>query len=330
MGTKKTVSCFAIEMAFVESYSIFNYSFTDAGHNFFHRQRALAGAIRERLTGDSRSMAQDTTFSASLDAGLSGATRVYFIVGDPIAQVRSPSGVTAALRAAGRDAIVIPAHVAPADLDAFFAGVTRMQNVDGVIITVPHKFDATRYCRTLAGESAFLGATNMLRRNADGTWHGGMSDGVAMVAALRDAGCEPAGKRALLIGAGGAGSAIGHALVDAGVASLAIRDFDAARTNALASRLASLGRGAVAVADNAGAETYDIVVNASPAGMRPGDPLPIDVSRLSSTTFVGDVVTKPPVTPFIEAARARGCPTVTGTQMFGRVCDAIVDYLLKD
>ncbi|SAL12177.1 shikimate 5-dehydrogenase [Caballeronia turbans] len=275
-------------------------------------------------------MAQDTSFSASLDAGLSGATRVYFIVGDPIAQVRSPSGVTAALRAAERDAIVIPAHVAPDDLDAFFAGIARLQNCDGVIITVPHKFSATAYCKSLTDEGAFLGAVNMLKRDADGTWHGGASDGIGMVAALRDAGCEPKEKRALLIGAGGAGSAIGHALVDAGVASLAIRDFDAGRTGALASRLAALGRGAVSVADDAPAESYDLIVNASPAGMRPGDPLPIDVSRLPPTAFVGDVVTKPPLTPFIEAARARGCTTVTGTQMFGRVCDAIVAYLLKD
>jgi shikimate dehydrogenase len=275
-------------------------------------------------------MAQDTSFSASLDAGLSGATRVYFLVGDPIAQVRSPSGVTAALRAAGRDAIVIPAHVAPDDLDAFFAGIARLQNCDGVIITVPHKFSATAYCKSLTDEGAFLGAVNMLKRNADGTWHGGASDGIGMVAALRDAGCEPKEKRALLIGAGGAGSAIGHALVDAGVASLAIRDFDAGRTGALASRLAALGRGAVSVADDAPAESYDLIVNASPAGMRPGDPLPIDVSRLPPTAFVGDVVTKPPLTPFIEAARARGCTTVTGTQMFGRVCDGIVAYLLKD
>ncbi|BAN25282.1 shikimate dehydrogenase family protein [Caballeronia insecticola] len=275
-------------------------------------------------------MAQDTSFSASLDAGLSGATRAYFIVGDPIAQVRSPSGVTAALRAAGRDAIVIPAHVAPADLDAFFAGIARLQNCDGVIITVPHKFSATAFCKTLTDEGAFLGAVNMLKRNADGSWHGGASDGIGMVAALRDAGCDPAGKRALLIGAGGAGSAIGHALVEAGVSSLAIGDFDAARTAALASRLSALGRGAVSVADDAAAETYDLIVNASPAGMRAGDPLPIDVSRLPATAFVGDVVTKPPLTPFIEAARARGCTTVTGTQMFGRVCDAIVDYLLKE
>jgi shikimate dehydrogenase len=269
------------------------------------------------------------SFSASLDEGLSGATRVYFIVGDPIAQVRSPSGVTAALRAAGRDALVVPAHVAPDDLPAFFAGVASMRNVDGVIITVPHKFSAAAYCATLATEGAFLGAVNTLRRNADGTWHGGMFDGLGFVTALVDAGCELRGKRALLIGAGGAGSAIGHALIQGGVGSLDVRDNDAARTASLIDRLNALGLGAArsAVA-TVQAHDYEVVVNASPLGMRAGDPLPIDVSRLPASTFVGDVVTKPPLTPLIEAARARGCSTVTGTQMFGRVCDRMVAFLL--
>ncbi len=143
-----------------------------------------------------------------------------------------------------------------------------MQNCDGVIITVPHKFTATEYCKSLTKEGKFLGAVNMLRRNADGRFHGGASDGVGMVAALRDAGCAFDGKRALLIGADGAESAIGHALVEAGVASLAVRDFDAARTGALVSRIAAFRRGVVNIADDAGAETYDIVVNASPASMR--------------------------------------------------------------
>jgi shikimate dehydrogenase len=275
-------------------------------------------------------MTQGNPFSASLDAGLSGATRVYFIVGDPIAQVRSPAGVTAALRAAGRDAVVVPAHVAPTDLPAFFTAATQMQNVDGVIITVPHKFSATQYCASLSDEAAFLGAVNTLRRQADGTWHGGMFDGTGFVAALGDAGCDLKAKRALLVGAGGAGSAIGHALVNAGVASLAVRDSDAARTQALVARLSALKLGEVTIADAAaGAESYEVVVNASPMGMRPDDPLPVDISRLAATTFVGDVVTKPPLTPLIEAARARGCKTVTGTQMFGRVCDRMVQFLLE-
>ena len=270
-----------------------------------------------------------TNVAVSLDEGLSGATRVYFIVGDPIAQVRSPKGVTAAMREAGRDALVVPAHVAPNDLAAFFAGVAPMRNVDGVIITVPHKFSAAAYCKSFSEEAAFLGAVNTLRRTPDGAWHGGMFDGTGFVAALVDAGCDLQGKRALLVGAGGAGSAIGHALVQAGVASLDVLDNDASRTGSLVTRLAALQRGAVNTASkDVAAESFDVVVNASPMGMRADDPLPVDVSRLPASTFVGDVVTKPPLTPFIEAARARGCKTVTGTQMFARVCDRMVEFLL--
>ncbi|RQS18179.1 shikimate dehydrogenase [Burkholderia sp. Bp8998] len=269
------------------------------------------------------------TTPVSLDEGLSGATRVHFIVGDPIAQVRSPKGVTAALREAGLDALVVPAHVAPDDLAAFFAGITPMRNVDGVIITVPHKFSAAGFCTSLSDEAAFLGAANTLRRTADGGWHGGMFDGTGFVAALGDEGCDLRGKRALLVGAGGAGSAIGHALVMAGVASLDVRDNDAARTASLVDRLATLQRGTVRVAAaDVAPESFDVIVNASPMGMRADDPLPVDVSRVPATTFVGDVVTKPPLTPFIEAARARGCRTVTGTQMFARVCDRMVAFLI--
>ena len=270
-----------------------------------------------------------TNVAVSLDEGLSGATRVVFIVGDPIAQVRSPKGVTAALREAGRDAIVVPAHVAPNDLPAFFAGVAPMRNVDAVIITVPHKFSAAAYCKSFSEEAAFLGAVNTLRRTPDGAWHGGMFDGTGFVAALVDAGCDLQGKRVLLVGAGGAGSAIGHALVQAGVASLDVLDNDTSRTGSLVTRLAALQRGAVNTASkDVAAESFDVVVNASPMGMRADDPLPVDVSRLPASTFVGDVVTKPPLTPFIEAARARGCKTVTGTQMFARVCDRMVEFLL--
>ncbi|RKP55997.1 shikimate dehydrogenase family protein [Pararobbsia silviterrae] len=266
--------------------------------------------------------------AVSLDEGLTGATRVYFVVGDPIAQVRSPMVVTAAMRKAGRDAIVIPVQVAPDELDAFFAGVASMRNVDGVIVTVPHKFSGAQRCASLSDAAAFAGSVNTMRRTPQGEWRGDMSDGIGLIAAMRDGGCVFEGQRALLIGAGGAGSAIGHALVTAGVASLDIRDPDTARTDALVARLSELKRGAVrAAASDVAPEAYDVLINASPLGMREGDPLPIDVSRLRASTFIGDVVTKPPLTPFIEAARARGCKTVTGTQMFARVSGWIVDFL---
>jgi shikimate dehydrogenase len=257
----------------------------------------------------------------------SGATRVIFIVGDPIAQVQSPYGVTQSLRERQADAIVVPAHVKPADIDAFFALAERMPNVDGILVTVPHKFDAVRLCAHVSARARSIGAANVVRRAADGRWDADMCDGEGYVAGLRKAGCEPRGKRALLVGAGGAGSAIAHALVDAGVSALALHEADAARRDALAAKLRAYG----AVEPGIGStdpSAFDLVINATPMGMKPDDPLPVDAGKLAGSTFVGDVVTMPPVPPLIEAARARGCATMTGAGMFEAVRDCILAFYL--
>lgn len=260
--------------------------------------------------------------------GYSGATRVIFIVGDPIAQVKSPHGVTESLRERRTDAIVVPAHVKPADIAAFFSLAERMSNVDGIIVTVPHKFDAARLAAHMTPRVRSIGAANVMRRAADGRWEADMCDGEGYVAGLRKAGCEPRGQRALLVGAGGAGSAIAHALVDAGVAALALHEADAARRDALAAKLRGYGplQPTLGSADPSG---FDLVINATPMGMQPDDPLPIDVTKLAPATFVGDVVTMPPVPPLIEAARARGCATMTGSGMFEAVRDRIIDFYLE-
>lgn len=259
---------------------------------------------------------------------LSGATRVHFIVGDPIAQVKSPAGVSQALAEAGRNAVCIPAHVAPADLVTWARGVSLAQNVDSILVTVPHKFASFALCATTSERAAFLGAVNTLRRNADGTWHGDMFDGLGYVEALRAQGCEPRGRRALLVGAGGAGSAIAHALVTAGVSELAIHDADLARRDSLVTRLAGLGLGRV-TAGSSDPTGFDIAINATPIGMKPGDPHPIDSSRFTAQQVVGCVITAPAVPPMIEAARAKGCTTVTGADMFAQVRDLMMQFLLE-
>ena len=282
-------------------------------------------------TMGSTTSATATTAAAGADAapgsGPSGATRVHFIVGDPIAQVKSPGDVTRALRAHGLDAMVIPAHVTPADLVQWFEGVSLARNVDGIIVTVPHKFACFPLCQSHSAQAAFLGAVNTLRRLPDGGWHGDMFDGLGYVAALRANGCEPKGRRALLVGAGGAGSAIAQALVLAGVERLAIHDGDPDRQASLVDRLAALGRCPV-TAGSADPRGFNLVINASPAGMRSGDPLPVDVDGLDPSTFVGCVITAPAISPLIAAARARGCGTVTGIDMFGRVRDLMVEFLV--
>jgi shikimate dehydrogenase len=259
---------------------------------------------------------------------LNGATRLHFIVGDPIAQVKSPAGVTQSFAAQGQNAICIPAHVSSADLAAWFDGISKTQNVDGIIVTVPHKFACYEQCSTASERGHFLKAVNTLRRNPDGSWHGDMFDGMGYVQALQKKGCELAGKRALLVGAGGAGSAIAYALVTAGVSHLSIHDPDTVRRDSLIKNLAGLGLCPVQTgsSDPTG---FDVALNASPVGMKPNDPLPIDASRLVPAQFVGCVITAPAVPPLIEAARKIGCSTMTGADMFAGVRELMLAFLME-
>jgi shikimate dehydrogenase len=144
---------------------------------------------------------------------------------------------------------------------------------------------------------------------------------------MNDNGCAPAGKKVLLVGAGGAGSAIAHALVMAGVSELAIYDEDSQRRETLVQRLAGLNQCPVhgGSADPSG---FDVVINATPVGMKEADPYPLQVDKITPAMFVGCVITQPAVTPLIAAARAKGCQTMTGAHMFGRVRDLMVDFLL--
>lgn len=256
-----------------------------------------------------------------------GSTKLIPIIGDPIAQVKSPGGITAALQARGVNAYVMPAHVGPADVASCLAGLSLLRNVDAILATVPHKFAAFRHATTATPRATLLGAANVLRRRADGTWHADMLDGVAFVTALRQAGCEPAGKRALLVGAGGAGAAIALALLESGVSVLQIHDADAARRDALLERLSGQGAGRRLIGsdDPSGSE---IIVNATPAGMRTGDPLPVKANWLTPDMAVGDVITVPEITPLLAAARVKGCISATGVAMFTVGRDLIVDFLL--
>jgi shikimate dehydrogenase len=166
-----------------------------------------------------------------------------------------------------------------------------------------------------------------MRRRPEGGWHGDTFDGLGFVGAVRANGRDPAGQRALLVGAGGAGSAIAMALVEAGVRSLAIHDNDVARRDQLIDRLKTTGRAEIS-AGSADPSGFDVVANATPLGMKAGDPYPIDVSQLKPDMFVGCVITSRAVSPLVQAARSRGCPTSTGIEMYNALQDLMVDFLM--
>ena len=256
-----------------------------------------------------------------------GSTRLSIIVGDPIAQVKAPHTLTAKFVAAGHNGILVPVHVAPKDLAALITNVSRAKNLDSIVVTVPHKFACFGLCQSATERATFLGAVNLMRRNADGSWHGEMVDGPGFVGAVRANGGEPRGQRVLLIGAGGAGSAIALDLVESGVRELAIHDADSQRRDALIAKLNSR-KGAHVVVGSTDPTGFDLIANATPAGMTAGDPYPVDVSQFTAAMFVGCVITSPPTSPMVEAARRVGCKTSVGLDMVKAELDMMVDFLV--
>ncbi len=244
--------------------------------------------------------------------GLSGETRLFPIIGDPIAFVQSPRRLTASFAARGHDAVCVPMQVPAADLDGVMHGLSLVPNVDGVLVTMPHKFTAFGHCATHSERARLLGVANVMRRNPDRSWHGDMLDGLAFVQAQRDHGALPEGARVLLVGAGGAGSAIAIALLEAGVRELVIHDADASRVRDLLALLSDQGRLRAGTSDPRG---FDMVCNATPMGMAAGDPLPVPANLLDPSMFVGDVVAGHGITPLLQAARGIGCRTAGGVAM---------------
>jgi len=257
---------------------------------------------------------------------LSGETLLYPIIGDPITFVKSPQRLTSEFEARNHNGICVPMQVPDGQLENVVRGLGPVPNIRGLLITMPHKKGMFAYCATSSETSKMLGVVNVARRNADGSWHGDMLDGIAFVAAQKKEGARPRGARVLQIGAGAAGSAIAIALLDAGVRELVLHDANQSRLDDLVRLLSGLGRGRV-VAGPPNPAGCEMVVNATPMGMSPEDPLPVPANLLTSSMFVGDVVAGHGVTPFLKCAQAAGCKTADGVQMVEAAMEIMPDFL---
>ena len=145
---------------------------------------------------------------------ISGATRLFVILGDPIAKVRSPEAFNAAFERHGIDAVLVPFECAPADLATAVAGLKRVRNLDGLIFTMPHKAgDGSRSSTRRPRPPGWSARSTPRGGDAGGRWQGDMFDGqrVRPRACGGTARTRAAAARALL-GAGGAGRAIAFAL----------------------------------------------------------------------------------------------------------------------
>lgn len=257
---------------------------------------------------------------------ITGTTRLIAHLGYPTESFKAPMIYNPYFEREGIDAVVVPMGCRPEDYPDFLRLVFRLSNAHGALVTMPHKVTTISLVDELLPTAAIAGACNAVRREPDGRLAGEMFDGEGFVRGVLRKGREIAGKRALVLGAGGVGSAIAASLAKAGVSALGLYDINGTAAEALGARLV---RYYPALALSLGSNDptgFDIVVNATPLGMKPGDPLPLEIARLDPSTFVGEVVMAEEITPFLAAARARGCAVQVGKDMLFEQIPAYLEF----
>jgi len=257
---------------------------------------------------------------------IDGHTELLAHIGHPTHSFKAPLIYNPYFEHAGINAVVVPMGCRAEAFPALLRSVFALENIRGALITMPHKVSVVDLLDEVSPAVRVAGACNAVRRDAAGRLVGDLFDGEGFVRGVRLKGVEPRGARVLIVGAGGVGSAIAASFAAAGVAGLSLHDLRAEVAEGLAARLR---RHYPAIDVRTGSNDpagHDIVVNATPMGMEPGDPLPLDVGRLSPSTFVGEVVMRQAMTAFLQAAQARGCRFQIGTDMLFEQIPAYLEF----
>jgi shikimate dehydrogenase len=257
---------------------------------------------------------------------INGHTELIAHIGYPTHSFKSPMIYNPYFERAGINAVVVPMGCQAEHFPAFLRAVFQLNNIRGALITMPHKVVTVGLLDEVTPTVRIAGACNAVRRTADGRLQGDMFDGSGFVRGVQRKGLNLKGQRALVVGSGGVGSAIAASLASAGVAAIGVFDIRAAVADALAQRLKQEYPHLEVRTGSNDPAGYHLVVNATPMGMNEGDPLPLDVSRLSPDTFVGEVVMATEMTAFLTAAQAKGCRVQIGADMLFEQIPAYLEF----
>jgi shikimate dehydrogenase len=257
---------------------------------------------------------------------ISGTTKLIAHLGYPTQSFKAPMIYNPYFEKHGIDAIVVPMGSKPEEYPQFLKLLFKLSNILGALVTMPHKVPTVALLDEASISVKVAGACNAIRGSSDGRLIGDMFDGEGFVRGVLRKGRNLKGAKVLVAGCGGVGSAISASLAKAGVAELAIFDAYAPMMNGLADRLRSAYPNLKVKVGSIDPDGYDVVVNATPLGMKQGDPLPMDVARIAPSTFVGEVVMKQEITPFLAAVRERGCEFQIGTDMLFEQIPAYLEF----
>lgn len=263
------------------------------------------------------------------ERAIDGETWIMGMIGDPVAQVKTPQVINAIFEREGANIRCVPLHIAAADLAAAMTGLKAMRNVIGLGVTLPHKQQIAAHCDSIDPAALQVGAINVVRRERDGGFRGYQFDGWGFVGGLLAEGHDPRGRQCLVIGAGGAAAAIVHALIEAGASAITIANRTRARAETLARQILDAGSPVPVEAGDIAPKPGQIIVNATSLGMAPDDALPLDPATLGETMLVAEVVAKPETTRLLEEAALRGAATHSGIHMIASQVPLIAAHFME-
>jgi shikimate dehydrogenase len=257
---------------------------------------------------------------------IDGRTRLIAHVGYPTESFKSSMIYNPFFEKRKINAVVVPMGCKSEDFPAFLKLAFRLTNMHGALITMPHKVTTLGLVDEASVSARIAGACNAVRIDRRGVLIGDMFDGEGFVRGVLNKGRVVAGTQVLIAGCGGVGSAIAASIAKAGAARLGLYDASRQAADGLAQRLKAHYPNLAVSVGSPDPSGCDIVINATPLGMKKDDPLPMNVDLIAATTFVGEVVMKEEITPFLAAVRARGCDYQIGTDMLFEQIPAYLEF----
>jgi 4-hydroxyphenylpyruvate dioxygenase len=294
-------------------------------HDVAYRLRALEG---ER--GELSAAPAPPPILEDLGAQVEASTILTGTITDRDTKIATPAAMGKWCAVHGVDAVWLTFRVAAANLKTFLAAARVLENFNGFTATVDHKAALLPLLDRVSKRARRIGAVNVVRRESDGRFLGDNMEGLGLLEALAAEGVDVRGTAVWLVGAGNTGRAIAWALAEAGVGHLFLQDLHREKAVGLRRQLKAAYRKLPVELGAPAPHTADIAINATPMGLMPDDPVPIEPRLLKADATVADVVLTPPVTHLAAAAEKQGHKVISGRKMLEGQLGLFAEFLGLD
>lgn len=243
-----------------------------------------------------------------------GAATVVAMIGNPMGHAKMPSLLNRWFADEEMNALMAPIDLDEQAVPSFFTTIRGWRNCPGFILTAPHKQQAVQLVDTISDRAKLLNAVNIVVRNSEGRLHGDNLDGQGFVSGLLNCGFDPKDKKVALFGAGAGGAAIALALIEKDARSISLTDLNQVHADALATQLSDLSACTVSSRVPGNLAEFDLIINATTVGVE-GNGQVCSLETVDPQSMVADIVAGNIYTPWLDLARLKGCPTMTGVEM---------------